>query len=237
MYPDPAPALVLWGIPGIAAAVLTAVLWLVWRAGRLTGTPTRGAWVFAACWVALVSGAAASGVLARFDARPPPLAALMVFTIAGALWVGTSHRTAFVPKATPIVWLVGLQAFRLPLELVMHQAAHAGVMPVQLSFEGFNFDIVTGTTALVLAPFADRVPRAVLVAWNALGAACLLVIGWIAIATAPFVAAFGPGSVNRWVAWIPFVYLPAVLVFVAIAGHCWVARWLRAHPPGTSGAP
>jgi hypothetical protein len=46
--------------------------------------------------------------------------------------------------------LIGLQAFRFPLELVMHHAGTLGIMPVELSYSGYNFDIVTGIGALVL---------------------------------------------------------------------------------------
>ena len=40
--------------------------------------------------------------------------------------------------------LVGVQAFRLPLELLMHRAGGLGIMPPELSYGGYNYDIVTG---------------------------------------------------------------------------------------------
>lgn len=238
MYPLIAPALVLWGIAGLALLVLAATLALTQRAARRAGASVGPALGVAAAWLGAVTGLSLSGVLARFEARPPPLALFMAGLIAGALWLGLSRRTRFVVDHTPLALLVGLQAFRLPLELVMHEAARSGVMPVQLSFSGYNFDILTGSFALVLAPLValGRAPRWALVAWNALGFACLFAIVVIAVLTAPFIRAFGDGSVNTWVAYVPFVYLPAVMVVVALAGHCWVARWLRAHPapaPGT----
>ena len=85
----------------------------------------------------------------------------------------------------------------------MHRAAAAGVMPVQMSFSGWNFDIVTGATALVLLPVADRVPRAVIVAWNVLGMALLAAILAIAVASTPLFAAFGSDQLNTFVAY-PF---------------------------------
>ena len=39
--------------------------------------------------------------------------------------------------------------FRSPLELAMHRAAVARVMPIALSYGGCNFDIVTGVAAIV----------------------------------------------------------------------------------------
>ena len=52
-------------------------------------------------------------------------------------------------------------------------------------------------------------------------------IAAIAIGTAPFVQAFGPEQVNAWVAYVPFVYLPGVMVAAALVGHVLVIRKLR----------
>ncbi len=66
-------------------------------------------------------------------------------------------------------------------------------------------------------------------AWNALGFACLLVIAVIAITTSPILRVFGegPSNVNYWVAYFPFVLLPAACVVFALAGHIVVLRRLR----------
>jgi hypothetical protein len=53
--------------------------------------------------------------------------------IAAALSCCSSTRTAAPLVRLPLAALVGFQAFRLPLELVMHEAARAGVMPSLLS--------------------------------------------------------------------------------------------------------
>ena len=51
----------------------------------------------------------------------------------------------------PLWVLVAVQGFRLPLELAMHEMYERGVMPVQMSYEGSNYDILTGITALIVA--------------------------------------------------------------------------------------
>ena len=53
------------------------------------------------------------------------------------------------------------------------------------------------------------------------GCWCLAVIAVVAVASSPMVRAFGddPRHVNSWVLHFPYVWLPAVLVTVAIAGH------------------
>jgi hypothetical protein len=171
-------------------------------------TRTAARVIFA--WCALQGAAAGSGLLARFDARPPPLALFLAVVVAAALAFGVS-RFATPLVSLPLAGLVGFQAFRLPLELVMHEAARAGVMPSLLSFSGWNFDIATGTLAIPVAALvaAGRAPRWLVPAWNALGLAALGMIAVIAVGTAPFVQAFGPGQVNAWVAYLPSSTCPA----------------------------
>ena len=103
-------------------------------------------------------------------------------------------------------------------------------MPVEMSFAGYNFDIVTGATALLLglALYRGAVPRAVIGIWNALGALLLLNVVTIAVSLLPWFHAFGTDHVNTWVLHFPYVWLPTVLVPAALFGHLVVLRRLRA---------
>ena len=78
---------------------------------------------------------------------PPPImlllvAMLLVVTATFFSRVGARFTTL------PLWILVGSQVFRLPLELVMHRASDVGLMPVQMSFSGWNFDILSGLLAV-----------------------------------------------------------------------------------------
>ncbi len=50
----------------------------------------------------------------------------------------------------------------------------------------------------------------------------------IAITTSPMVRLFGddPSNVNTWVLHFPYVWLPSILVTIAISGHIFVTRKL-----------
>ena len=73
-------------------------------------------------------------------------------------------------------------------------------------------------------------PRRAIWIWNLWGFWCLAVIAVVAVASSPMVRAFGddPRHVNTFVLFVPYVWLPAVLVVVALAGHVMVARALAA---------
>jgi hypothetical protein len=232
----PEPSLVSsFGIGAAAAYSVGMFMWAMLSLRRAGDAADRAhatrALLIGALWIVLVSLAALAGLLERLELRPPPYFFVMAGTLSLALWAGCSRIGKRIAETVPLAVLVGVQAFRLPLELAMHQAASEGVMPVQLSFSGYNFDIVTGASALIVALLLHlkRAPLALVAAWNLLGLACLLVIVIIALLASPVLRAFGegPSNVNYFVAYFPFVLLPAACVVFALAGHIVVLRRLR----------
>jgi hypothetical protein len=150
---------------------------------------------------------------------------MLVMTLALA-WSSFGRRFA---DKLPFVALIGFQAFRLPLELVMHRAAVAGIMPNVMSYSGYNFDIVSGATALPLALYAWRrpLPRPVIMLWNLTGQLLLIAIAVIAFAATPVFRAFGDDQLNIWVTEFPYVWI-AVMVAAALFGHVVTMRKLMA---------
>jgi hypothetical protein len=175
---------------------------------------------------------AASGLLRQWDRTPPLLMPLLFVTLGLTAAAALGRIGRDVAGATPVAWLVGLQVFRLPLELIMHRAAAEGLMPVQMSYSGWNFDIVSGALALpvaVLGAFGFA-PRGLILIWNLLGSVTLTVIVGVAIASLPMFAAFGPDRLNTWIANPPYIWLPGVLVPSALFGHMVIWRALGRRP-------
>jgi hypothetical protein len=182
-------------------------------------------------WMALFAALAESGKLLRFDVRPPPMAMAMASFVVSGVGLGVSRVGTVFARALPIAWLVAAQSFRLPLEIVMHQAAREGVMPVEMSFTGYNFDIVTGASALVVAwlEYKGRASDTLVFAWNVMGSVLLAVVVTVAVLASPMIRAFGdePTHVNSFVGHFPFVWLGAVLVPSAAFGHVVIFRALK----------
>jgi len=227
--------LVRLGIPTIAVVLALGFVAGVYAAERRAfddGRARRHALVALlgiGGFMAFIAVLALSGLLGRFDLRPPPLMLWMLSTLGAAVAVGLSPLGKRLATGLPLVALVGFQAFRLPLELVMHRAANEGVMPRIMSYGGYNFDIVSGATALVLALFLARgsVPRAVIVAWNLLGSVLLAIIVTVAFLATPLIRAFGDAEVNRWITEFPYAWM-AIMVSSALLGHVLLARRLLA---------
>ena len=107
-------------------------------------------------------------------------------TIATVAGIFSPIGTALARHAR-LAWLIGFQAFRMPVEWWLHHAYEAGFVPVQMTYAGRNFDVVTGVTALVLGIWIAMrpVPRRVVLAWNVLGLALLINIVVVAILATP----------------------------------------------------
>jgi hypothetical protein len=245
MEPHASP-FVFFGIAAVAVAVAVTGAIAYAQAGKAMGEAPavrRRRFLLALTvltgWLAVTGAVAHSGVLTDFNRRPPPIMFIVMATAAAGFAVGLSPVGRRLAVGLPFAALVGIQSFRLPLELVMHQAAREGVMPVQMSFSGRNFDIFAGALAVVVATLAakGRAPRQLIAAWNVIGALLLLNVVAIGVSSLPMFAAFGsaPDRLNTWLAYFPYVWLAPVMVAAAMAGHLLVARKLmaarRADPP------
>jgi hypothetical protein len=186
-------------------------------------------------WMSATWIAASSGLLREWDITPPPFAFLVAGVVGisvGFAWSGFGQRLA---RGLPLGVLVAVQGFRVPLELAMHEMYTRGVMPVQMSYSGRNFDILTGVAALVLGPLllAGRGSRALVLLWNIAGLALVVNVATIGILSTPRFRYFGDGQLNVWITYPPFVWLPAVMVLTAIAGHLIVFRAISAQADST----
>jgi hypothetical protein len=228
-YSDPA-VLAFVIIPLVLAAALVAAVAYAWRrAGESPASTARAALLMAAgtaAWMSVTWMVAAQGTFRQWNRIPPSLAmlVLLIVIIAARLAMGGVGRR--LSDNLPLWLLVGIQGFRLPLELAMHTMAERGIMPEQMSYSGRNFDILTGVTAIIVAAllYAGRGGRALVLAWNVAGMALLLNIMVVAFLSTPIFAVFGEDRLNVWITYPPFVWLPAVMVLAALTGHLIIFR-------------
>ena len=85
-------------------------------------------------------------------ARPLPVVPLLFAgVLIGAIAFALSSIGRRLAATSSLAILVGVQAFRLPLELVLHDWASTGTIPETMTWTGQNFDIVAGALALIAA--------------------------------------------------------------------------------------
>lgn len=221
-------AISYFGICGMAVTVV--IIWVLLMARR-----NNKKIIILSVSVIMVMGISAalacSGFLANFKILPPPMAMMIFVMLIMSFIIGFSSFGKESAINLSFASLIGLQSFRLPLELIMHHAGNVGIMPPQLSYSGYNFDIVTGAGALVVLVFLKskkETPKPLIWVWNIWGSFCLIAILVIAITTSPMMRLFGddPKNLNTWVLYFPYIWLPVVLVTIAISGHIIVWRKL-----------
>jgi len=225
----------------IAALFVGAVHWSAVRAGlggRIAARQDIAAAGVAIAWIALTGLAAARGAL-HFQA-PPTMLALFPIMLVIAIGLALSPLGKRIALGLPLAALVGYQGFRVFVELLMHRAYVEGLMPVQMSYSGRNFDIVTGVTAILLGAWlatGERRSRALVFAWNSLGLALLANVVGVALLSAPTpFRVFMNEPANVWITHAPWVWLPAVMVLAALLGHVLVYRRLLSESAATARA-
>jgi hypothetical protein len=122
--------------------------------------------------------------------------------------------------------LIGLQSFRILIEIQLLWLFKDGLLPKLLTFEGRNFDILIGLSAPVVAWYVHREHRAdrgcprLVAVWNILGL-CLLtnvvVHGILSMPTAFQVFTEPPGNVVM--ALFPWIWIPTFVVPLAYLLH------------------
>lgn len=173
---------------------------------------------------------ARAGTLDRYDRMPAPGLALILVLAIATVVLALSRVGGLVAASVGIAALVGYQAFRIVVEWLLHRLYAEGVVPVQMTWSGRNFDVISGITALVIGLWlvrSNRRPRGVLLAWNLLGLALLANIVTVAVLSAPVpFRRFTEGPPNLLPSAFPFIWLPTFLVQLALFGHLALFRAL-----------
>ena len=179
---------------------------------------------------------ALSGRLDGYTPMPAPglllLLSLTLLTV-GTTLSGPGRRTA---AAVPGATLVLFQAFRLVVEGLLHRLYKEGAVPVQMTYLGRNWDILSGVSGLLLGLWLLRgrpAPRWLLLSWNVLGLGLLTNIVVIAVLSTPVpFRHFLEGPPNLLPSTFPFIWLPSFLVQVALASHLLIFQQLRRETAG-----
>jgi hypothetical protein len=116
-----------------------------------------------------------------------------------------------------------LNVVRVPVEFTILWLFMYNLMPQTMTFEGRNFDILSGITAPFMGYFAWRTGkpnRPMLLVWNTICLLLVLQIVGTGILSAP--TPFQQLSFeqpNKAVLYFPFVWLPSIIVPIVLFGH------------------
>lgn len=171
-------------------------------------------------WSLLCGVLSYTGFFRDTDAMPPRFLLVLLPAI---LIVIILYRSLDTSRIRPLA-LLALHIVRIPVELVLYRLYLAGKIPQQMTFEGWNFDILSGITALVLLLYfllRKQQPGGVLFRlWNLAGIILLAIIVITAILSSPLpVQVFAFDQSNRAILEFPYTLLPAVVVPMVLLSH------------------
>jgi hypothetical protein len=144
-----------------------------------------------------------------------------VLTIALMVSLGLSRFGERLVLANGLALIAGVQVFRLPLEFVLLLWHGVDFMPVQMTFLGDNFDIITGLLALPAAWVISRSskPLHAALVFNLIGFALLLRIIWIVALSSPTPLRALLGGYATWPEVLVGLYFPTVwIASIGVAG-------------------
>ena len=212
-------------LTGTTAGVVALVTLGLAQAARRAGRPRSLAASVAAgmiVWLGATAALAQSGALSDWSALPPRWPLLPLTVLGTSVLLGLTRTFRRLLVEVPSWQPVALQTFRVGVELAFWRLHMEGVAPVQITFEGRNFDALVGFTAPVVAAgiaFGWIGPRMV-IAWNLFGLAMLAnAIGTVATSTpGPLHLSWTGEPFTAIAAW-PVVWIPALLAPIGIFLH------------------
>ena len=149
------------------------------------------------------------------------LAFLFPALLAGILLFSRFFR--LVLAAIPNSWLTYFQSCRIITELLFWMGLQGGFVPIQMTFEWLNYDIIVGVTAL-LGGYVffgkGRNRRLEGILWNTFGLASLVNMILISLVSLP-----GPHQVfsgsqdSAFLTLVPFIWLPGFIFPLCAAIH------------------
>lgn len=171
-----------------------------------------------------------SGFYANTLATPPRFPLLVLPSVVLIVWLFVSKKGKAFIDSLDLRMLTQLHIVRALVEVVLWRLMIETYIPKSMTFEGQNFDMLSGISAPIVAYFAfDKPPvkRTLLIWWNliCLGLVLNVVITGILSAPSPF-QKFAFDQPNIAVLYFPYALLPGFIVPVVIFSHLAALRRL-----------
>lgn len=196
------------------------------QTSAVTNTTTTGI----VAWLLLTGILSLTGFYRNFTAVPPRLMTAVLPVVVLMLWLLYSRKTQALIKVLPQEWIIGVQAFRILVEVELYLLFIHNLMPQIMTFGGRNFDMLVGLTAVpvALAVAKKRLGRTGIIIWNWAGIIILGVVVANGMLSVPSVMQqIQTDPPNVAMAYVPFVWLPAYLAPLAMFLHGVSLRNLR----------
>ena len=184
---------------------------------------TKRAVIFTLLWLIITYILADRGWLHDFSSMPPKFIFIFPVMVVFSILIVRSEIGDLIIKKNSVYTLIGLQGFRLLPEYFLSLAYYEALAPIQMTWHGRNWDVITAIVAILLflgGRYIFISARIVGYMFSILGMGLLLNIFVIAMLSMPTpFRYFMSNPANTFITDAPYIWLPTVWVFVAIFLH------------------
>lgn len=155
---------------------------------------------------------------------PPRIPIFMIFPLFIFTFIFLiRNRKSKVLDVVPIHIPIFYQSFRVVIEVLFYFTFLKGILPIQVTFEGANYDVLFGVSAIVMGIYAYKniASKKLLIIWNVIG---IVVVGFAAftfITSFYFPSIWGESNLGISEEFLnfPFLLLPSFFMPSAIFMH------------------
>ena len=174
-------------------------------------------------WMTIQSAIGATGFFTVENSLPPRFLLLILFPMAVIITILSTTKGKTFVGGFNLKTLTLLHSIRIAIEMVLFWLFLNKVMPQLMTFEGRNFDLISGITAPLIYYFGfvkGKIGAKAMLAWNFICLAILLFTVSNAILSAPTpLQQFAFEQPTIAVFYFPFVWLPGIVVPLVIFSH------------------
>jgi len=194
-----------------------------------TGNSKTTLWILLS-WLALQTGIGLSGFYTSTDSVPPRFILLLLPPLLAIILLFRTAKGRRYIDNLNIKFLTLIHLVRIPVELVLFCLFLQKVIPQLMTFEGRNFDILSGISAPFIYYFffiKKTMGKKAMMVWNIICLGLLFNIVTHAILSAPFpFQQLAFEQPNIAIFYFPFVWLPGFIVPMVLFAHLATIRKL-----------
>jgi len=210
-------------IPAIFIATTLLTLLLFYYAVKSSKTIL----LLSVIWLIVQAAIGVSGFYTVTNTTPPRLFFVLAPVLLSVIMLTSSKKGKSFLDRMPTDKLIMISIVRVPVEFVLLWLYQAEQIPQIMTFEGYNYDILSGITAPVIwwLQRNGKLPKLALQAWNIICLGLLINIVSVAVLSAPSpFQQFAFNQPNIAVLSFPYIWLPAFIVPIVAISHISILR-------------
>ena len=207
----------------VTTVLLTIILFAQATPSKLNTT------VFLVLWGGVFGALGYIGFFTNISAMPPRFVFMMGPAVVLILLMFVTKKGKTLTDRLDLKALTGVHLVRLPVEIILMILAIGKAVPTEVTFEGRNFDIIMGLTALPVSwlIFKRNKSKKLLLAWNILGILLLMNVVIHGVLSLPYpFQQISFEQPNLAMLYGPYNLLPGLIVPVVMFSHLAAIRKL-----------